>query len=149
MSLDPVLLWFLAGLALVLAEFMMPGVILVFFGIGAWLAALTTWLGLTPGWTSQLLTFAVASLALLIPLRRWARLRFFGYVGAGQDPGLNLDDLAGGEVVVTEEIPAGGAGRVEYKGAAWKARSDTHLPTGAPAAIVRAEGITLVVRPRG
>lgn len=149
MNFDPVLLWFLAGLALILAEFTLPGVILVFFGVGAWLTALTTWLGLTAGWTSQLLTFAIASLALLVPLRRWARLRFFGYIGDDQDPDLNLDDLAGEEVVVTMEILPGSTGQVEYKGAAWQARSESLLPAGSPAAIVRAEGITLIVRPRG
>ncbi len=65
MSFDPVLIWFLAGLALILAEFMIPGVILIFFGVGAWMTAVTAWLGITPGWTSQLLTFAISSVVML------------------------------------------------------------------------------------
>jgi len=148
MHFDPVLVWFLVGLALILSEFMLPGFILVFFGVGAWVVAVTTWLGMTSGWTSQLLTFAISSVVLLITLRRWFRARFFGYIGDDQNPEVNLDDLAGQEVVVTADIQPGEIGNVEYKGATWQARSDTALSAGARAAIIRAEGITLIVRPR-
>ncbi len=148
MSFDPVLIWFLVGLALILAEFMIPGVILIFFGVGAWLTALTAWLGMTPGWTSQLLAFAISSVVMLVLLRRWFRTKFFGYVEGGQNSEDNLDDLAGHEVVVSQDIQPGETGKVEYKGAAWSARSDVPLSAGEPAVITRTEGITLIVRPR-
>ena len=54
-------IWFLAGLVLVLAEFATPGVILVFIGLGAWVAALTTWLGWTEALGAQMGVFAVSS----------------------------------------------------------------------------------------
>ncbi len=63
---NPALLWFLLGLALIFLEFVVPGVILVFFGIGAWAAAVTTYFGLTASFESQLLIFAVASILLLV-----------------------------------------------------------------------------------
>jgi membrane protein implicated in regulation of membrane protease activity len=148
MSFTPELIWFIVGLALILSEFMMPGIILVFFGLGAWLTALTSWLGLTPGWGSQLITFAVSSVVLLVLLRRRFRSRLFGYVRNDQDPELNLDDFAGQEVTVLADIPAGGIGHVEYKGASWQARSERALAGGTTAVITRADGITLVVRPR-
>ena len=149
MNFDPVLIWVLAGMALILSEFMLPGVILIFFGIGAWITATTTWLGITPGWTAQLLTFAVGSVAMLVLLRRWFRTRFFGYVEGGQDPADNLDDLTGHKVTVIEDIIPGETGQVEYKGASWSARSEVALTAGDAAIIVHTEGITLVVRPRG
>ena len=148
MHFDPVLIWFLAGLALIIFEFALPGVILLFFGVGAWIAAVTTWLGLTPSWTPQLLTFAVSSVVLLVGLRRWFRTRFFGYVEDDQSPKVNLDDLAGHEVSVTSDILPGETGQVQYKGAAWSARSDSTLTAGTAAVIVSAEGIILTVRPR-
>jgi len=148
MHFDPVLIWFLAGLALVLSEFLIPGVILVFFGIGAWLTAITTWLGLTAGWTAQLLVFAISSVLLLVLLRRRFRTRFFGYVGENQDPADNLDDLSGQEVIVISEIQPGTIGQVEYKGAHWRARSESLLTADTPAVIVSVEGVTLLVRPR-
>ena len=38
--LKPELIWFIAGLIMLLAEFAMPGLIIFFFGVGAWLVAL-------------------------------------------------------------------------------------------------------------
>lgn len=148
MNFDPVLIWFLVGLALILSEFALPGVILVFFGVGAWLTAGTTWLGITPGWTAQILCFAISSVLLLISLRRWFRTRFFGYVESDQSPEDNLDDLAGHNVTVKTAIEPGITGQVEYKGAAWSARSESRLAAGEAAVITKTEGITLIVRPR-
>ncbi len=147
MTFDPVLLWFLAGLALILFEFTVPGVILVFFGAGAWITALTTWIGLTGGWTSQLLTFSISSVVLLALLRRWFRVRFFGHLTGGQDPENNLDEFKGQVVTVTVEIDPDAGGKVEYKGADWSARCDTPLPAGSRAVIRSIDGITLVVGP--
>ena len=147
MNFDPVLLWFLAGLALILSEFVLPGVILLFFGIGAWLTAVTCWMDITPGWTAQLLTFAVSSVLPLVLLRKWFRVRFFGYVADDQDPEDNIDDLAGNIVTAKTDIQPGETGQVEYKGAVWSARSETALAAGSQAVIVMADGITLVIRP--
>jgi membrane protein implicated in regulation of membrane protease activity len=147
MTFNPVLIWFLAGLALLLFEFTVPGIILVFFGIGAWITALTTWAGLTGGWTSQLLTFAVSSVVLLVFLRRRFRTRLFGHLTGGQDPQDNLDEFRGQVVVVTQDIDPEQGGRVEYKGADWSARCNLALPAGCRAVILSVDGITLVVRP--
>ena len=118
MSFNPQLIWFLIGLALVFSEFMIPGVILVFFGMGAWTAAATSWIGLTPGWTSQLLVFAISSVIYLVLLRRWFQARFMGFEGDSQNPHDNIDEFQGQIVSVTEDInPETGTGKVEFKGA--------------------------------
>ena len=149
MPFDPILIWFIAGLALILAEFLVPGIILVFFGTGAWITALTTWIGWTEGWTSQLLTFAISSVVLLIVLRRWFRSRFFGYVGDDHDPEKNIDEFEGQSVKVIADIePGGTGGRVEFKGARWKATSDNSIPAGSQAVIIAVDGINLKVRPQ-
>ena len=147
MDFNPVLIWFLAGLALIIFEFTVPGVILVFFGIGAWITALTTWVGLTSGWTSQFLVFSVSSVLMLVFLRRWFRTRFFGHSTGDQDPLDNLDEFRGQVVIVTEDIDPDRGGKVEFKGADWSARCDTALPVGARAVIQSVDGITLQVRP--
>jgi len=141
MSFNPILVWFLIGLALLLSEFMLPGIILVFFGVGAWIVALTTWIGLTGG-------TAVSSILLLVLLRRWFRARFLGHKTGEQDPLHNLDDLTGEAVTVSTAIEPGSAGgKVEYKGASWSARCETPLAAGSRAIVTAADGITLVVRP--
>ena len=147
MTFNPVLIWFLAGLALVLFEFTVPGVILVFFGLGAWITALTTWAGLTGSWTSQLLTFSISSVVLLALLRRWFRVRFFGHLTGGQDPENNLDEFKGQVVTVTVEIDPDAGGKVKYMGADWSDRCDTPLLAGSRAVIRSIDGITLVVGP--
>jgi len=147
MTFNPVLVWFLAGLALMLFEFTVPGIILVFFGFGAWITALTTWAGLTGGWTSQLMTFAVSSVILLVFLRRWFRAKFFGHLTGDQNPLDNLDEFRGQTVTVTADIDPVTGGKVEFKGADWSARCSTRLLAGKRAVIENVDGITLLVRP--
>lgn len=148
MDFNPVLIWFLAGLALIIFEFTLPGIILVFFGVGAWITALTTWMGLTPGWTSQLLTFSISSVVLLVLLRRWFRAKFFGHLSGDQDPLDNLDEFSGQVVTVSADIDPVNGGKVEYKGAEWDARCGTPLSAGSQAVIESVDGITLVVTPK-
>lgn len=148
MTFNPVLVWFLVGLVLIITEFIMPGIILVFFGAGAWITALTTWAGLTGGWTSQLLVWALSSLFLLILLRRRIQDQFGGHIGDSQDLDHDLDEFAGQIVPVTEDIqPGSKSGRVEFKGADWQAASAETIRAGSLAVVEKAEGITLKVRP--
>jgi membrane protein implicated in regulation of membrane protease activity len=144
---NPTLLWFLLGLALIFLELVVPGVILVFFGIGAWVAAVTTYLGLTASFQSQLLVFAVTSILLLVILRKWIKGKFYGHVGDVQDQTKNLDEFSGQSVVVLEDvIPNKMEGAVEFKGARWRAVSDEHIKKGAMAIITGVDGIILNVR---
>jgi membrane protein implicated in regulation of membrane protease activity len=146
MALNPIVIWFLLGLALILVEFMLPGIILVFFGCGAWLVALTTWLGLTNSLWSQLLLFAISSILLLFSLRHWVRSRFLGFMSDEQDPAVDLDEFTGREVPVLVSIePGSREGRVEFKGAEWKAVADTTIAKGQLARILAIDGITLKV----
>ena len=147
MSLDPGLIWFLIGVALALLEFAAPGVILIFFGVGAWVAAITTWIGLTTTLQSQLLVFAVASALLLAGLRKWITAKFSGHVSGVQDPSVNLDEFTGKTVEVLEDVvPGRSTGKVEFKGATWSARSDQTIRRGESAVIERLDGIALIIR---
>jgi membrane protein implicated in regulation of membrane protease activity len=149
MEVTPELVWFVGGVVLALLEFVMPGVILVFFGLGAWVAALTTYLGLTEGSASQLLVFAVASVAMLLGLRRYIRSRFSGFVSERQAPDRNLDEFTGKSVLVLEDIAPGKPGKAEFKGAPWRAESDAVLSQGEYAIIERMDGLTLILKRQG
>jgi membrane-bound serine protease (ClpP class) len=141
---NPTLLWFLLGLALIFLEFVVPGVILVFFGIGAWAAAVTTYLGLTASFQFQLLVFAVTSILLLVVLRKWIKGKFYGHVGDVQDQTKNLDEFSGQRVMVLEDvIPNKMEGAVEYKGARWRAASDEHIKNGEMAIIKTSVSVLL------
>jgi membrane protein implicated in regulation of membrane protease activity len=147
MPLSPMLIWFLVGLALALLELAVPGIILVFFGLGAWITAITTWIGITPSLWSQLIVFSVSSVLLVLLLRRWLRNRFLGHEKDLRDGTVDLDDFVGKTVMVTKAVaPRSREGRVEFKGAGWTAVSDEALAEGELAVIVAVDGITLRIK---
>lgn len=141
------ILWFLAGLVLVLAEFVTPGFVLVFLGLGAWLASLAAWTGWAGTVGAQFLVFAVASLLLLLGLRRFCRGWF---LGASQDAAIagSVEEFMGAEVRVLSRIAPGHRGKVEFKGVPWSAQSETSLEAGDTAVIAAVDGLCLKVTPR-
>ncbi|OEU50898.1 MAG: hypothetical protein BA861_09665 [Desulfobacterales bacterium S3730MH5] len=147
MTIDPILAWFLAGLALVLLELVMPGVIFVFFGVGAWIVAAATYLKLTSSFESQLLLFSIASIVLLVFFRKWIKGMFHGHVSDVQDLSQDLDEFVGKNVVVLKDvIPDEMGGVVEFKGANWSAVSEEHIASGKVAIITELDGITLRIQ---
>ncbi len=144
---DPILIWFLLGLALIFLEFIVPGVILVFFGIGAWAVAVTAYLGWISSLESQLLLFAITSIVLLVLLRKWVKGKFYGHVSAVQDLTKNIDEFSGQSVIVVQDvIPNKMEGAVEFKGAKWNAVSDEPIKNGEVAIITDFDGITLKIQ---
>ena len=77
--LRPELIWFLVGLLLLLAEFAIPGLIVLFFGIGAWIVAVTC-LVAAPSLNVQLGIFIGSSVLSLVLLRSWLTGIFLGHV---------------------------------------------------------------------
>lgn len=142
---DPYVVWFVVGLVLVLAEFAVPGVILVFVGLGAWLASLTTWAGWTESLGSQMTVFAVGSLVLLLGLRRVFKPWFTGISSSSANPG-DLDEFVGRRVTVITAVAPSVRGKVEFKGANWSAESDASFEPGEVALISRVEGLCLHIR---
>ena len=137
---DPVIIWFLIGLFCVIAEFFAPGVIIVFFGVGAWVVALIC-LGTELGTAQQIAVFTVVSIAALVLLRK----RFNPPANDGPD----IDEFIGRTAVVLEPLRRGRPGRVTFKGAAWKAEttSDEWLEAGRHVSIIARESILLFVEP--
>jgi len=140
--LTPALAWAVVGLVLLIAELATLSFILCFIGLGALIVALTTWLGITSSFSSQLMVFSISSLSLLFLLRKTAKKLFAGHADAPPD-------YAGQKVEVVKPIPAGGEGAVKYRGSDWIAFSDTAqtIPQGATVQIQTIEGIRVKVKP--
>ena len=146
-TINLTLVWFLIGLVLVFLEFAVPGVILIFFGVGAWIVTTATYFELTTSLASQLLLFSAASIILLVSLRKWIKGKFYGYVSDEQDPTKNLDEFTGKSVLVLKDIiPGKMEGAVEFKGATWNAMSEEHIKHGEVAIIIDVDGINLKVQ---
>lgn len=145
MILDAKIIWFIAGLILILLEFAAPGVIIVFFGVGAWVVSLTLWLGLIDSIPMQCAVFATSSLLLLFGLRRYIT-RWF--VGRTLNEGVSLDDeFVGKKVLVVQAIGGGDdTGKVELKGAEWSASCQVPLKVGSHATVIERDGIHLIVK---
>ena len=141
------IIWFVAGLVMILLEFVQPGLVIVFFGAGAWIVSLLAYLNILESLTSQVLVFGVVSLGLLLGLRRWVKDKFHGHVGDRQNLSENLDEFTGKPVIVLQDvIPGQAGGQVEFKGTTWQAVSEQEIPKGETASIVAMDGITLKIK---
>jgi membrane protein implicated in regulation of membrane protease activity len=139
------IVWFVVGFLLIMAEFAVPGVILVFIGLGAWTASLTTWAGWTPEPSSQMAVFAIASLLLLVSLRRLFKDWFLGFSQNASTAG-DLDEFHGRQVRVLSTVGPNETGKVEFKGVPWNASSEETLQPGDLARIDAMDGLCLKVR---
>lgn len=138
----PELWWFLLGLVLLIAEFALPGIIIMFFGLGAWITALLAWLGLLPSWAAQNICFVISSLLLLYFLRKNLTKAF---VGKSSDEQVD-DEFIGKEAHTLTAIGDAG-GKIEFKGAEWNARSTVVIEARQRVRIVERHGLTLHVVP--
>ena len=132
--------WIALGVALAIAEIVVPGYFLI------WLAAAALVTGLVSaampiGLTAQVLLFAVLCGLALGAGRRW----FASHPGESADPMLNDrgGQLVGQSAVVTHVIE-GGAGRVRQGDTEWLARGPDS-PPGTRMRIIGSEGTVLIV----
>jgi len=147
-NVDPVLMWFIAGLILALAEIIIPGLIIIFFGAGAWVTALATGLGVIETFNEQLLVFLISSIVSLALFRKHGQNYFEGRVSGQLAPHQSLDDFQGGKAVVTSAItPKHIGGKVEFNGTIWDAEADVELESGATVQVISRSNLTLKVKP--
>ena len=142
--MDMTVVWLVAMIVLLVIEGVVPGLISIWFALGA-LAALVSALLHAPLWL-QIVWFLVVSIAALALTRPLAKK----YINAKTQP-TNADMLIGKECVVRESIDnVLGAGAVSVDGKVWTARTesdDMKAPEGSRAAVVRIEGVKLIVKP--
>jgi len=139
------ILWTILGVGLVIAEIFTLGFVLFWFGIGAFAAALVSWLGF--GFGLQFLIFAVVS----IGLTAMSRTIFGKYYAHDEDNAvkMGIDALPGQIGTVT--LASKGAlneGAVKVYGSTWTAfpiDSSTLLIEGEKVEVVRVEGASIYV----
>jgi membrane protein implicated in regulation of membrane protease activity len=137
-------LWMLLGLALLVVEAATQGgLFALFFGLSAIVVGVLTAVGFGGELWLQWVLFTVLAMVCLVVLRGPLKARL--NVGVSKP----VDQLVGEEARATEDVPAGGSGKVELRGAAWSARNATgaSIAKGARCRVERVEGLTLWVRP--
>jgi membrane protein implicated in regulation of membrane protease activity len=142
---DPSLVWFLVGLALFLMELAMPGLVLMFFGMGAWLVAILC-LIFNIQLDAQLIIFIVSSVLFLVTLRKYVNKLFSGRKKTETSYGENIEDYLGERAVVVEKISPPQYGKVEFHGTNWSAQADSEIPVGTTIEIIGKKNLTLKVK---
>ena len=142
-AVSPVLAWFLLGILLFALELALPGMIVFFFGVGAWCAALAVFL-LPMSLASQLLVFLITSLVALVLLRATVKKVFLGRVLEVDAMERSIPPGATGEVI--EDIVPPAAGKVKYGGSFWRATADRSIRAGTVVTIVEKNNLSIKVR---
>lgn len=136
-------IWFLIGLVLILLELVVPGLVLIFFGVGAWVTALVC-LFFDVSLNTQLFIFLLSSLASLALLRKALKKR---YMDRKLPDGDLEDEYVGKEAVVITSFGPGEVGKVMFKGANWDAVSSFSVAEGQRVRITGYKSIRLFVEP--
>ncbi|MFP4546863.1 MAG: NfeD family protein [Fidelibacterota bacterium] len=142
--ISPGLIWFLIGLVFILLEFIIPGVIIIFFGVGAWVTALAL-LFFNFGINTQLVIFLVASLVFLVVLRNKVQSIFVGKSEGNINE--EIDGIIGQKVKVTRKITPNEAGKVLLNGTSWRAESVAKIEVDSIVEIIDKNNLTLIVKP--
>ncbi len=141
--LNNAVIWFGLGLGLFLLEFLLPGFILFFFGVSAWIVAVLTFF-FDVSINTQLIVFLISSIVSVLFFRNWVKHRF----GMGKTiAGILPDEFVGKVAIAETSIAPGKKGRVEFKGTEWDACSEETISPGDNVIITRIESILLYVKP--
>ena len=138
--------WLVVMILLLIVEAVVPGLISLWFAIGA-LAALLSAICGAQLWL-QVTWFLLVSILTLVLTRPLAKK----YINAKIQP-TNADMMIGKECYVTKDIDnILGQGEVTVRGRVWTARSEADsvkIPAGSTASVVRIEGVKLIVSVAG
>lgn len=139
--------WLGAGVLLGLTEFVVPGLIAVFLGLGAGLVAAGRWVGWIEGEMTSFTAWFILSLLLTIGFRGLAG-RLLPAEKSFDEP---EDDLQIQGSVVKVIRPVGetdSGGRVRFRGSSWPATSlGGPLKKGQEARLVYRENLVWMVEP--
>ncbi len=148
MILSSSLIWFLIGVAFLIAELALSGFFLLFFTAGCWIVALVTWL-FEIELTSQIFIFIASSLTLLFTLRKYSLKIFKGKTRDSIDDHYT-DSKIGKAAIVTKTITPNMSGEIKAMGSFWRAIAEVEIEEGQSVLIQSQEsedGLTFKVKP--
>ena len=139
-------LWLGSGIFLMAIEFLVPGLVMVFVGLGSLTVVFGMHFGYIDGILQQFITFFISSIIYLLTLR-FLVLRFVPSVTRKE----NIDEdeeVIGSIVEIVADINSGEFGRVEHSGSSWQARAegDQTILKGEQVKIIGRDNITWIVQ---
>jgi membrane protein implicated in regulation of membrane protease activity len=136
-------IWFIIGFILFLLEFVVPGLILFFFGLGAWIVAILSLFLPDLSINLQLIIFVITSVLTIFLLRDWVKKRIYG---SPTSKDLLEDEFIGKIALVIADISPETNGSVDFKGTTWPATSEETIAKGEKVIITGNESILLIVK---
>lgn len=138
----PALYWLIISAVLIVTEIMTLGLTTIWFAAGAFVAAVSAYIGITI--IGQLLLFIVVSV-ILLALTRPLAIKYLN----DKTVRTNADSLIGEIAIVTEDIDnIAGKGAAKIQGEEWTARStedETMIEKGEKVKILKISGVKLIV----
>ena len=139
-------LWLGSGIFLMAIEFLVPGLVMVFVGLGSLTVVFGMHFGYIDGILQQFITFFISSIIYLLTLR-FLVLRFVPSVTRKE----NIDEdeeVMGSIVEIVADINSGEFGRVEHSGSSWQARAEGNqtILKGEQVKIIGRDNITWIVQ---
>ena len=139
------MIWITAGCFLMLAEFLIPGFIIFFFGAGAILTAVV--MMFTPLTAAgQTLVFLFCSLLLILLVRRFLPKTFSGIKKQVSQLPSEEEEFSGECATVTEEITPEHPGKIQFHGSCWTAESARVCKAGETVRIINRKNLTFHVK---
>ncbi|HIP37940.1 MAG TPA: NfeD family protein [Desulfocapsa sulfexigens] len=140
---NPGLIWLSIGVILFVLEMAVPGFVLFFFGLAAWITALGCYLF---PWSlnTQLAVFLVSSLVSLFTLRTIVKKVFLG--DAKDDDADSIMANGGEKCVVSAAINPPAKGQVKFSGTFWRAEAEENIEEGEVVEIVEQKDLLITVK---
>lgn len=140
--LNDAVIWFGIGFVLLVLEFIVPGLILFFFAVGAWIVAILC-LIYDPGINTQILVFLGSSVVTILLFRKWIRKLIWSKKLSTE---LLEDEFLGKTAIAQTNITPGKNGKVDFKGTSWDACSEDVIDQGENVTIIGNDSILLIVK---
>ncbi|HEY5369591.1 MAG TPA: NfeD family protein [Hanamia sp.] len=134
--------WIILGFIFFLLEFALPGLILFFFAVGAWIVAILC-LFIDLSINQQLIIFLLSSVASILLLRKWFSKILWKRKHSTE---LLEDEFLGKTAKADTAISPGENGKVDFKGTTWQAASEDIIEKGENVIITGNDSILLLVK---
>jgi membrane protein implicated in regulation of membrane protease activity len=140
----PFFYWLISGFTMVVMEFFIPGIFIIFLGLGAIFTGMILFF-VPIGFGFQILIWVISSSIIILSASQFIKNLFPSTQSYSESA--NRDDYIGKEVVVVEKVePNSMTGRVHLQGTEWKATSLSHvLEVGDKARVYDRDNLTLII----
>ncbi|MCB0735326.1 MAG: NfeD family protein [Bacteroidetes bacterium] len=139
---NPAAFWLMLGILLALSELFVPGLVILFFGLGALITSGICYLA-DISITLQVVVFLFTSILSLLIFRSVLKQRFFSDTEE-KDESLN-GEFIGKTARVSRVNEDGVSGQIEFRGTVWTIQSNEVLSVGDVVEITSKESIKLFV----